>query len=304
MLYRLMYLCALLSLLLLTAVAQSTVSLTGFVFDQNEAALPKARVTLRNTSEQRKQTVTTEANGAFRFDKLAAGEYEIKIERDGFQTVTQAVTLGLKPLAPLRIVLPVAELQQDVTVEAAAAQVNTDTGNNQDTVAVDRELLNKLPSFDQDVIGMAARFLDAGAIGTGGVTLIVDGMEVKKAGVTSSAIQEIKINSNPYSAEYARPGRGRIEVTTKPGTPQFQGEFNWTFRDARTNARDPFALTRAAEQRRMYEGNLTGPVRRDKKHPVSFLLSAERDEQDQQAVIFARTPNGELRQNVPAPARY
>ncbi|MBI1763881.1 MAG: TonB-dependent receptor [Acidobacteria bacterium] len=304
MLYRTLLLGTLLSLLLLTAQAQTTASISGFVFDQNEAALPKARVTLSNTSDQRKQTVTTDANGAFRFDKLAAGAYEIKVEREGFKLATIPVSLGARPPAPLRIVLPVAELQQDVTVEAAAAQVNTDTGNNQDTVAVDRELLKRLPAFDQDVIGMAARFLDAGAIGTGGVTLIVDGMEVKKAGVTSSAIQEIKINSNPYSAEYARPGRGRIEVTTKPGTPQFHGEFNWTFRDARTNARDPFALTRAAEQRRMYEGNFTGPVSpfsKDKKHPFSFLLTAERDEQDQQAVIFARTPSGELRQNVPTP---
>ncbi len=306
MLYRMIHLSALLFLLALAVAAQTAISLTGVVLDQNEAALPKARVTLTNVNDGRKQTVTTDANGAFRFDKLAAGAYEIKVEREGFKLTAIPISLGARPPAPLRIVLPVAELQQDVTVEAAAAQVNTDTGNNQDTVAVDRELLKRLPSFDQDVIGMAARFLDAGAIGTGGATLIVDGMEVKKAGVTSSAIQEIKINNNPYSAEYSRPGRGRIEVTTKPGTPQFHGEFNWTFRDARLNARDPFALTRAAEQRRMYEGNLTGPVNpasKDKKHRFSFLVTAERDEQDQQAVIFARTPSGEVRQNVPTPAR-
>ncbi len=291
------------SLSLAAAHAQSVTSLTGFVFDQNEAALPKARVTLRKVNDQRNQTVTTESNGAFRFDKLAAGDYEIKVERDGFQTMTQSVSVGLKPLAPLRIVLPVAALQQDVTVNDAAAQVNTDTGNNQDVVTIDKQLIKDLPSFDQDAIGMAARFLNAGAIGTGGVTLIVDGMEVTKLGVTNSAIQEIKINNNPYSAEYSRPGRGRIEVTTKPSSPQFHGEFNWTFRDARFNARDPFALVRAPEQRRMYEGNFTGPITHSKKHPFSFLITAERDEQDQQAVIFARTLNGDLRQNALSPVQ-
>lgn len=302
MLYRLFYLSALLTLLALVVPAQTINSVSGLVLDQNEAALPKARVTLIALTGERKQTVTTGSNGAFRFDKLAAGDYKITVEREGFKPVTMTVNLDARQTAPLRIVLPVAELTQDVTIEAAAAQLDTDTGNNQDVVAVDRQMLKNLPSFDQDVIGMASRFLDAGAIGTGGVTLIVNGMEVKKAGVSSSAIQEIKINNNPYSAEYSRPGRGRIEVTTKPGTPQFHGEFNWTFRDARFNARDPFALTRAPEQRRMYEGNLTGPVSQSKKRPFSFLITAERDEQDQQAVIFARTPGGDLRQNAPTPA--
>lgn len=307
LLYRSLQLALLFTLLsVVTVQAQTASSLTGRVLDQNAATLTTARVTLQRVGESRKQTVTTDANGVFHFDKLATGEYEINVEHEGFQRATMSVSLGTRPLAPLRIVLSVADLQQDVTVEATTTQVNTDTSNNQDVVAIDRQLLNKLPSFDQDVIGMASRFLDAGAVGTGGVTLIVDGVEVKKAGVSASAIQEVKINNNPYSAEYSRPGRGRIEVTTKPGTPQFHGEFNWTFRDAQLNARDAFALTRAAEQRRMYEGNLTGPVNpfsQDKKHPFSFLITAERDEQDQQAVIFARTPNGELRQNVPTPAR-
>ena len=303
MVYRFLFLCLLLGLGGLSTHAQTTVSVTGLVLDQNEAALPKARVTLQSVNGERKQNATTDANGMFRFDKLAAGNYELKVEREGFKPITTSVSVGTRVVAPLRIILPIAELQQDVTVNDAAAQVNTDTSNNQDVVTLDKEALNKLPSFDQDPIAMAARFLNAGATGTGGVTLIVDGMEVTKLGVTSSAIQEIKINNNPYSAEYSRPGRGRIEVTTKPGTAQLHGEFNWTFRDARLNARDPFATTRAPEQRRMYEGNLTGPVSNNKKHLTSFLITAEHDEQDAQAVIFARTPTGELRQNAPTPTR-
>ena len=281
--------------------AQSLTFINGLVFDQNEAALPKARVTL--VGGTRSQTATTDTNGAFRFDKLAAGDYEIKVEREGFQTITLAINASLKAATPLRIVLPIADLQQDVTVNDAAAQINTDTTNNQNVVAIDREALNKLPAFDQDPIAAVSGFLDAGATGTGGVTLIVDGVEVKKLGVSSSAIQEVKINNNPYSAEYARQGRGRIEVITKPAVAQLHGEFNWTFRDARFNARDPFAKVRAPEQRRMYEGNLVGPLNHDKKHPTNFLFTAEHDEQDAQAVIFAKTPTGELRQNAPTPSR-
>ena len=100
-----------------------------------------------------------------------------------------------------------------------------------------------------------SRFLDAGSIGTSGVTLVVDGVEATRAGVSASAIQEVKINQDPYSAEYPRPGRGRIEIITKPGSSEFHGTFNFLFRDYHLNARDPFALIRPPEQRRIYEGN-------------------------------------------------
>src|SRR6266481_6208594 len=126
-------------------------------------------------------------------------------------------------------------------------------------------------------------------------------MEVNNLGVSPSAIKEIKINQDPYSAEYQRPGRGRIEVTTKPGTPEYHGTFNFIFRDAHLNARDPFALTRPPEQRRIYEGYLSGPVRRSKK--TSFLISVSRKEEDLQSIVFAQGSTGSVRSNVAAPAR-
>src|SRR5205807_4425478 len=124
---------------------------------------------------------------------------------------------------------------------------------------------------------------------------------VPNLGVSPSAIKEIKINQDPYSAEFARPGRGRIEVTTKPGSPEYHGTFNFIFRDAHLNARDPFALTRPPEQRRIFEGSLTGPLGRSKK--TSFLISANREEEDAQATVFALGPSGEIRETVPTPQR-
>ena len=63
-----------------------------------------------------------------------------------------------------------------------------------------------------------SRFLDAGSLATGAVTVIVAGVEASRAGVSASAIQEVKINQDPYSAEYPRPGRSRIEIIAKPGS--------------------------------------------------------------------------------------
>jgi hypothetical protein len=90
-------------------------------------------------------------------------------------------------------------------------------------------------------------------------------------------------------------------VITKPGSPEYHGTFNFIFRDAHLNARDPFAVTRPPEQRRIFEGYLSGPVRRSKK--TSFLFSVSRKEEDLQSVVFAQGITGPIRANVPAPSR-
>jgi hypothetical protein len=281
----------------------ATFTLTGAVFDQNAAVISGAQVTLKMGEPSRSLTNTTDASGAFRFEKLSAGRYEIQVTREGFKPTTARGAIGDRPPAPLRIVLPVAELRQEISVPEINTQINTDAGGNLDVVTLNREALNNLPALDQNYIGALSRFLNAGAAGTGGVTLVVDGMEAKKVGVSPSAIQEIRINNNPYSAEFSRPGRGRIEVITKPGSAEFHGEFNFLFRDEQLNARNPFATTRPPEQRRIYEGNLTGPLARSKGRPTTFLISFDREEDDQQAIIFATGPNGMIQNIFPRPAR-
>jgi hypothetical protein len=94
--------------------------------------------------------------------------------------------------------------------------LSTDSSANRDTATTTGAELRKLPVFDHDYIAALTPFLDASAGSLGGVTIIVDGVEMKSAGVSASAIQEVRVNNDPYSAEFTRPGRGRIEITTKP----------------------------------------------------------------------------------------
>ncbi len=277
-------------------------SLVGTIVDQNAALVSNAQVTIKQGDKVLRSTVT-DASGAFSFDKLKIGNYEIVVTREGFTATNVPVQLSGSPLAPLKIALSVAELQQDIVVIENSAQANTNADGNLDVVTLDRNALNNLPAIDQNYVGALSQFLDAGAVGTGGVTLVVDGMEATKAGVSASAIQEIKINNNPYSAEYGRPGRGRIEIITKPGAAQYHGAFNFLFRDQHLNARDVFATTRPTEQRRIFEGNLTGPISKNKTHPSSFLISANREEDDLQSIIFANGENGTISANFPRPTR-
>jgi hypothetical protein len=276
-------------------------SISGVVQDQAGAAIVGARIELGAPNTLGAQSTTTDQSGRFEFKRIAAGKYQLRVSYQGFESTTLDVTVGSQSPAPLQVVMAIASLHQETTISSESAKISTEASDNKDTVVLSEQSLSNLPVFDQDYIGAISRFLDPGSVGTNGVTLVVNGMEVNNLGVSPSAIKEIKINQDPYSAEYQRPGRGRIEVTTKPGSPEYHGTFNFIFRDAHLNARDPFALTRPPEQRRIYEGYLSGPVRRSKK--TSFLFSVSRKEEDLQSVVVGQGLAGAIRANVPAPSR-
>lgn len=275
-----------------------TTPLTGVVVDSTGAVLPNAQIEVTSAAGTAAKA-TTDASGAFRI-WLPQGAYDLLVTFEGFQPTTAHVVVGARPQA-LRIVMPLAGVSQDVTVSSTPEQVSTATAANRDAVTANDKTLVDLPQFDQDFVATMSRFLDSAAVGTSGATLVVNGMEANGLGVTASAIKEIKINQNPYSAEFNRPGRGRIEVITKPGSAAYHGTANAIFRDSALNARPPFAAVKPAEQRRIFEGYLGGPVG-DGQH-TSFVLSINHDEEDQQAIVHAAGPSGLIDENVPNPYR-
>ncbi len=289
------------SRILLAMVASAALSdFSGLVMDQSGGVVSGAKITIAaGTGDSRVEA--SDALGSFRFRDVPAGDYDLTIERPGFKPIHRRMSIGTRAGAPLRFRLEVAELRQQVTVTTSDTAVSTEAGENMDVVKLDRAAMSRLPILGNDIIGAAAQFVDSGALGAGGVSVVVDGMQTSEKGVTASAIQEVRINQNPYSAEYSRPGRGRIEVITKPGTSSFHGAFNFLFRDSVFDARNAFAEERPQEQRRIFEGNLTGPIGSNRK--TSFVLSANHEEEDLQSVIFAQTPAGEVRENSPRPGR-
>jgi hypothetical protein len=278
------------------------VPVTGIIQDQTGAVLPGATVELVSSAAgSTPRTMTADGSGAFRFDGVAAGQYELRATFEGFKPASARVRVGTRAPGRQTLVLAIAGLKQEITVSNAAAQVDTTASNNLDAVTVDQNMLESLPVFDQDYIATLSRFLDSGSIGTGGVTVVVNGMEVSALRVSASAVQQIKINQDPYSAEYARPGRGRIEILTKPGGQEYQGEANVIFRDAVFDSRNAFAPTKPPEQKRIFEGVFGGPVGTGGK--TSFLLSANDQSDDQQAIVFALGPGGEIHDVAAQPNR-
>lgn len=275
--------------------------ISGILLDPNGAVIAGAKVNLRREGQRAEQSSTTNQKGEFRFTGVATGTYEIEARRDGFKTTITQLAVGAKSPGPLEIVLPIADVREEIVVGDRPNQVSTNPDENLNVIKLDHEALNNLPVLGNDVIGAVANLLDAGSVGSDGPTIIVDGLETSRNKVPASTIQEVRINQNPYSAEFARLGRARIEVFTKPGSSQYHGEFNFIFRDHRLDARNAFALERPPEQRRFLDGTLSGPLGNGKT--TSFLFNMSREEEDLQSVVFARTPTGLVSENIANPNR-
>src|SRR5215510_9711832 len=192
--------------------SSGVVEVSGVVLNTSEEVIPGASVTLRRNDVSKPLTVTT------------SDSYEIEIQKNAFKPAVIQLTIGAHAPAPLRVVLSVADLREEVAVEDRSGQVNTDPSENLDVVKLGLDALNNLPVLGNDVIGALANLVDASSTGTGGATVLVDGLETTRK-VPANMIQEVRINQNPYSAEFARPGRGRIEVITKAGMTEYHGEF-------------------------------------------------------------------------------
>src|SRR5258708_20358207 len=137
------------------------VAITGTVLDPHQAGVLGAKVTLKPVDRDEIRSRNADVSGAFRFDGVAPGNYEVRIEQEGFKTNVSRVRIGNQPPRSLNIVLALADLQQQVTVGEQLTQVSTNTSDNLDTVTLNRQSLNDLPSFDQNYISTIPRFLDA-----------------------------------------------------------------------------------------------------------------------------------------------
>lgn len=271
-------------------------SIYGLLTDPTDRPVPGALVAL--TAQGRQTSTRTLATGEFRFDNLVAGRYRLSVTVAGFKPIERGVTLGNRPVS-LLLKLALAPLKEEITVTGEVLRVSTEAGANLSTISVQGGMLESLPVLGLDYLTTLSRFLAAGMPGDSGPSIVVEGMEMRNVGVTPSAIQEIRINQNPYTAEYPRWSRRRIEVITKSATDRYHGTLNFLLRDHRLNAREAFAPTRPAEQRRTFEGSLFGPLGSGKN--TSFLLSGMRESEDLETVVFAYGPSGVIAQNVPIP---
>ena len=274
---------------------QTTVIVSGTVFDPSNAILYGASVTLTAGKEDVLRT-TTDAKGEFRFDSVAPGRYEVRAEYTGFKTGRVRMTVRNAAPEPLRLELAIADVQETVKVDSEGSQINTNPSENLDVIRLRPEDLENLPVLDGDVVGALARLLDPASVGSGGPTVVIDGLPSSEHNLRPSEIQEVRINNNPYSAEFARPGRGRIEIITKTGSAKYHGEVDFGLRDFRLDARNAFAVERPQQRRRHLEANLSGPLLKGDKN--TFSLTASRTQDGLEPIVYAFGLGGPIQENT------
>jgi hypothetical protein len=282
----------------------SLAALAGTVEDPSGAVVPNASVRLQVSREVPGFQSQTDSSGSFHFEAVPPGSYVLTVSAPGFKDLILSLTINTKRQPPLRLTLALASQSESVNVggSASAPQVSTETSENQSANTFERTALDRVPVFDQDYVSTLSRFLDDNSVATNGVSLVVNGIEANGPGVTPSAIQEVRINQNPYSALFANPGRARLEIITKPGTPNFHGTVNVLFRDSVFDAANAFAIEKPPESRQYYEGSLSGPLSHDKK--TTFLASLERDLDNEQAIVSAIGLSGPIQENISAPLHH
>ena len=288
-------------------------TLRGVVADATGAIIPNAEIDLVDTTGAVDGKFQSGADGSFQVTAPHPGAYTLVVSEPGFKTATTQVSMAapaasaitsqaaVKLAPPLRIVLAIAPAATNVTVSADSNTDLTSTDDNHDSTVMTAQDLKALPIFDNDFVSAMGAFLDSDVAATGGSGLIVDGVEANRVTVSPSAVQQVLINQDPYSARYYYPGRGQMEIITKSAAQNFHGELNFYFRDSALNAQNALAPSKPFEQRRIYEGSATGPIPHAKNS--SFLVSFNRAEQDQDAVVDATTSSGLFEANVPAPTR-
>lgn len=261
--------------------AQQTGAISGQVQDSLGAIVVGASVTVVGPDGRERMT-TSNQRGEFSVGGLAPGRYIVRIKGENFALYENTeVDVAAGGREELTVPLTVEAIEEQVDV-ASGIGVSTDPQNNAGATVLKEKDLEALPD-DPDELEAALQALAGASAGPNGGQIYIDGFTGGRL-PPKDAIREIRINSNPFSAEYERLGFGRVEILTKPGSDKFRGNVFGNFNDESLNSRNPFAANRAPSQLRFFGGNISGPVQKGKS---SFFLDISNRDVDNNAVINA-----------------
>ena len=264
------------------AAQQRAGGLKGQVLDELGGAIVGVTVTAVNGQGVEK-TVVTNDGGSYTINGLAPGKYTIRAVASGFSIYenTEVEVVAAKT-QQVDITLKVAIEEQKVEVAADSNSLTTEPENNAGAIVLKGDDLDSLPD-DPDDLAAALQALAGPSAGPNGGQIFVDGFTGGRL-PPRSAIREVRVNSNPFSAEYDRLGFGRIEILTRPGSDRYRGQASFNFNDDALNSRNPFAPDRPPHQSRQYGGNFGGPII---KRKASFFVDFDKRDVDDEALIVA-----------------
>ena len=279
--------------------SQNVGSLRGTVTDPSQAVVPNATVVVTGNGVTR--TATSDGQGRYTLPNVPPGKYDVRADASGFVTfLKNGVDVPAGQGNALDIALQIATETQQVSVqEQTSAQLSVDSSSNVSAIVLKEEDIESLPD-DPDDLQADLAALAGPAAGPNGAQFFVDGFSGGQLPPKSS-IREIRINSNPFSSEFDRPGFGRIEILTKPGTDAFHGQANFNYGNKIFDTRNPFLTTEPpAYNSEQMNANVGGPL--NKK--TSFFLDYQRREINEDQLVVGRILNPDFTQsdfNLAAP---
>ena len=259
---------------------QNAGSIKGAITDQLGGLVVNATV-IAIDAHGTPKTTTTNSNGVYEFRALAPGKYSLRVTATGFNALEAnnvEVQSGKSTTTDIQLI--VGSVEQTVTIDKQG--VSTDSDQNADARVLRERELEALPN-EPEALAAALQAMAGPPQGENGPQIKVDGFSNGQV-PPKEAIREVRINNNPYSAENEYPGWGGIEIYTQPGSDKYHGNASFGFLDESLNSRDPFARRRAPFQQRLWNANLTGPI---KKKRASFAFYFNRQERENNAVINA-----------------
>jgi hypothetical protein len=263
-------------------------SLRGVITDPSGAAVPGAVVQLSGPSGERQ--VRSSGDGQYSFSGLRLANYRVRASAPGF-AVSERAEVRINGVTALDFRLVIAPQTQSETITSETRKVNTDTTSNGDALVLGQKELAAL-SDDPDELAAQLQAMAGPGAGPDGGQIFIDGFTGGSLPPKAS-IREVRINSNPFSPEFDRPGFGRIEIFTKPGTDHLHGSAFMQYNDDVLNSRSPLLLqsTRPPFQQKFYGLNLSGPILKNK---ISFAFDVEGRTVNENAFILATNLNAGL----------
>ena len=274
---------ALLICLCCPALAQTSGSISGEIKDEKQAVITGATVTMRNILTNETRTAQTNSDGRYRFAGVPVGAYEITVESTGFAKYQQSgITLALNQSAVVDVTMKPGAVQEVVNVVENASMLNTSTpevGTRFDEkrlselpLATTRSVYNialSAPGISQLNSGQTAFAGGTNFSANGGRSrsnnFMIDGQDNNNFGVAGStiplnnpdAIQEVRLVTNQFSAEYGRNSSAVFNAITRSGGNQYHGSGFWFHND---NALNACSNTQKAGVNGFCNPNSTDPV--------------------------------------------
>jgi hypothetical protein len=312
------------------AFAQTTlVTINGTIKDEQGNALPGVKVNVKNAETGYIYSGTTRPDGQYLISGIQPGKYEIEVSLSGFKAEKrQGLTFNLGARLTIDFTLPPTAVEEEVTVTAPSPIV--EVTKSEVSSVVDRQKIEDLPLLDRNFASLIilkagvqqeegsnaiAQDQRSNAMPRGNEEYLLDGVSnewvgnnVQRISIPADAIQEFRVLTNQYQAEYGNASGMVMSAITRSGTNQFRGRASFFYRDQAFDAVNYFVNHASYNSPELsedqykkprfdhynYAGFIGGPIKKDKAH---FFLAYEGLSHNEYAAITSPlVPNETVKQ--------